>query len=80
MIEPSPEGAIGKSDLLFVTIGPDGWTGTLDGGGKYYDVYVKTAEGWRIKSRQFLMPNPKNVNRIPASELSRHPLPHPVPK
>jgi hypothetical protein len=76
MIEPSPEGAIGKSDLLFVDIGPDGKTGQVAGGGKDFDVYVKTSEGWRFKSRQFLWPDPKNVARIPASELSHHPLSH----
>src|SRR5688572_13055040 len=37
---------------------PGGATGTapLGGGGRYDDVYVKTAEGWRFKSRTVTMP------------------------
>lgn len=73
MIEASPEGAIGKSYVLQLTIGKDGSTGMIRGGGKYYDVYVKTAEGWRFKSRTFAVG--QDVDFIPASELSHHPLP-----
>jgi len=43
-IEPSPEGARGTAP-----IGADG---------RYDDVYVKTAEGWRFKSRKVTMPSP----------------------
>jgi uncharacterized protein (TIGR02246 family) len=43
-----------------VTIRPtaEGATGTvpLGNGGRYEDVYVKTAEGWRFKSRRVYMP------------------------
>src|SRR5262245_22663143 len=42
MIEPSPEGARG--------------TAALGNGGHYEDVYVKTSEGWRFKSRTVFMP------------------------
>lgn len=73
MIEPSSEGAIGKSYLVFVDIGKDGYKGELVGAGKYYDVYVKTPEGWRIKSRTWA--RGQDINRIPASELLHHPLP-----
>jgi SnoaL-like domain len=41
-IEPSPEGARG--------------TASLGNGGHYEDVYVKTPEGWRFKSRTVFMP------------------------
>jgi SnoaL-like protein len=41
-IEPSPEGARG--------------TAPLGNGGHYEDVYVKTSEGWRFKSRTVFMP------------------------
>jgi hypothetical protein len=41
-IEPSPEGARG--------------TASLGNGGHYEDVYVKTSEGWRFKSRTVFMP------------------------
>ena len=42
-IEPSPEGALGSAP-----IGADG---------RYDDIYVKTAEGWRFKSRTVTMPS-----------------------
>ena len=51
VIEPSPEGATGKSYLLQVSLGEGG--GKLIAGGKYDDVYVKTPEGWRFKSRTY---------------------------
>jgi hypothetical protein len=41
-IEPSPDGARG--------------TASLGNGGHYEDVYVKTSEGWRFKSRTVFMP------------------------
>ena len=41
-IKPSPEGATGKAHFA-----KDGW---------YEDVYVRTAEGWRFKSRMVFMP------------------------
>jgi SnoaL-like domain len=53
LIEPSPEGARGKVYLLVIDIGQDGKQTSVNMGGHYEDVYVKTAEGWRIKSRNF---------------------------
>ena len=41
-IQPSPEGARGSAPL--------------GAGGRYDDVYVKTADGWRFKSRTVTMP------------------------
>jgi len=72
MIEPSSEGAIGKSYVMFANIGPDGKGGEIVGAGKYYDVYVKTPEGWRFKSRRYIIG--QDVSLIPESELSHHPL------
>jgi microsomal epoxide hydrolase len=42
---------------------PGGATGSapLGNGGRYDDVYVKTAEGWRFKSRTVTMPRPANA-------------------
>jgi hypothetical protein len=49
-IEPAAEGANGVIPL--------------GGGGRYEDVYVKTAEGWRFKSRRvFMPPAPAERNR-----------------
>ncbi len=48
VITPSPQGAVGRIYLLQMGIkGP----GSIERHGGYEDVYVKTAEGWRIKSR-----------------------------
>ena len=54
VIEPSPEGAIGKEFLLQLRIGEGERPNDVFGGGRYDDVYVKTAEGWRFKRRQFI--------------------------
>ncbi len=48
VITASPEGATGRIYLLQLGIkGP----GSIERHGGYEDVYVKTAAGWRIKSR-----------------------------
>jgi hypothetical protein len=47
IIEASPEGARGISYLMMV----DGPAGEVYWNGWYRDVYVKTAKGWRFKSR-----------------------------
>lgn len=58
VIEPSPEGAIGKSYLVY-----PGERGILADDpehrghvGGYQDVYVKTDKGWRIKKRIHIFP------------------------
>ena len=57
VIEPSPEGAIGKSYLVYPGIegikGDPTHTGHVGG---YQDVYVKTPNGWRFKSRLHVFP------------------------
>ena len=53
LIEPSAEGARGKVYLLVLDIGQDGTPTSVNMGGHYEDIYVKTTEGWRIKSRNF---------------------------
>jgi hypothetical protein len=54
VIEPSPEGAVGKEYLLQLRIGEAERPNDVFGGGRYDDVYVKTSEGWRFKRRQFM--------------------------
>ena len=49
VITPSPEGATGKSYLLAIGVGANPTTIERQGG--YEDVYVKTEDGWRFKSR-----------------------------
>ena len=53
VIEPSPEGAVVKEYLVQLRIGDGDRPNDIFGGGRYDDVYVKTAEGWRFKQRQF---------------------------
>jgi SnoaL-like protein len=53
VIEPSPGGAAGRA--------------SLGGGGRYEDVYVKTADGWRFKQRTVFMPPLAGSNTSAAS-------------
>ena len=55
VIMPSPEGATGKSYLLAIGVGGDPTTIERQGG--YEDVYVRTRDGWRFKSRVHVFPN-----------------------
>jgi hypothetical protein len=56
MIQPSPEGAVGKQYLVLVNIGEGGKPGGefSNIGGHYEDVYTKTSQGWRFKRREFI--------------------------
>jgi len=53
VIEPVPGGAIGKTYVGIFDIGNggNGAKSRVDHGGLYNDVYVKTPQGWRFKSR-----------------------------
>jgi hypothetical protein len=53
-IEPTAEGATGKVYALVMDLGEDGKSHQIIGGGHYEDIYVRTAQGWRIKKRQFI--------------------------
>jgi hypothetical protein len=53
LIEASPEGARGKVYLLVIDIAQNGKPTSVNMGGHYEDVYVRTPEGWRIKRRDF---------------------------
>jgi hypothetical protein len=54
VIEPTPDGAIGKEYLAQFVFGDNGMPSRIFGGGHYDDVYERTAEGWRFKRRQFI--------------------------
>jgi hypothetical protein len=54
VIKPSPEGATGRSYLVALDIFEGGTPTTILHGGHYDDVYVKTPQGWRIKSRTYV--------------------------
>lgn len=49
MIVPTKDGAVGKHRLL--TVGVCGYPHAMELQGGYEDVYVKTADGWKFKSR-----------------------------
>ena len=53
VIKPSPDGASGRSYLAAIDVGENGKPSTIAHGGYYGDVYVKTPDGWRIKSRTY---------------------------
>ena len=55
VVEPAPGGAIGKTYVGIFDIGNggNGAKSRVDHGGLYNDVYVKTPQGWRFKSRSF---------------------------
>ena len=54
VIKPSPDGATGRSYLVALDISEGGKPTTILHGGHYDDVYVKTPQGWRIKSRTYV--------------------------
>ena len=57
VIEASPEGAIGKSYLVYPGVQGISGDGTHTGHvGGYQDVYVKTDKGWRFKKRIHVFP------------------------
>jgi len=58
VIEPSPSGATGKDYLVVVDIDAPGKPGKVFLMGHYDDTYVKTAEGWRFKTRTFVTARP----------------------
>ena len=56
-IAPSPEGATGEQYLVVIDPPEGGKPGRLFLGGHYEDIYVKTSEGWRYKSRTLFTAN-----------------------
>jgi hypothetical protein len=57
VIEPSPEGATGKSYLVYPGVRGIGADPDHSGHvGGYQDVYVRTLQGWRIKKRIHIFP------------------------
>jgi hypothetical protein len=57
VIEASPEGAIGKSYLVYPGVQGISGDGTHNGHvGGYQDVYVRTDKGWRFKKRIHVFP------------------------
>src|SRR5215472_12856738 len=56
VIEPMPGGAKGREYLAVIDNGLNGKASSLFLGGHYEDRYVKTPQGWRIKTRRLFPP------------------------
>ena len=54
VVEATADGAKGHQYIQVITIGGHGKAPMVDHGGRYEDVYARTAEGWRIKSRRYV--------------------------
>jgi len=57
LIEPAPQGAVGKSYVVVAQLATPGTPATVVTGGQYHDVLVRTPEGWRISRRIFVRAN-----------------------
>lgn len=66
VIDPAPGGAIGKEYVVIIDIGENGKESGIALGGRYDDEYVKTAQGWKFKSRTFT-PSRVDVQPPPAA-------------
>jgi len=51
VIEPSPEGAVGRQYVIIIDQAENGRPSRVLGAGHYEDIYVKTPQGWRFKQR-----------------------------
>jgi hypothetical protein len=54
IVYPTPEGARGNQYLVAIDVSEGGKPSSVVHGGRYDDIYVKTPQGWRFKSRQYL--------------------------
>jgi hypothetical protein len=54
-IEPSQEGADVDANMMQLTLGEPGTPPTVKGFGRYVDVTVRTAEGWRFKKKTWTL-------------------------
>jgi hypothetical protein len=76
-ITPAPGGAVGKSYLLAIGVG--GNPTTIERQGGYEDVYEKTANGWRFKSRVHVFPNLRESVQFGPRGRGAQPAPPPSP-
>ena len=78
VIEPSPEGATGKSYLVYPGVRGIGADPDHSGHvGGYQDVYVKTPLGWRFKTRLHVFP-PRVPGTVDMAEVVRLARPAPA--
>ena len=65
IIEPTPDGAKGQVNMLMIGLGGD--KNKIEHDGYYEDTYVKTAAGWKFKSRVHHATYDPNAGRATAS-------------
>ncbi|MEO8257896.1 MAG: nuclear transport factor 2 family protein [Acidobacteriota bacterium] len=75
LIDPAPGGATGRQYLVAIDIGENGMPSSIFLGGHYEDVYAKTAEGWRFKTRTFIASATGNPPEQPAARGAAAPAP-----
>ena len=54
IISPSRDGATGRVYVVWIEVEENGTPGVVRSGGHYEDAYLKTRDGWKIKSRTFV--------------------------
>jgi hypothetical protein len=67
VIEPMPGGAKGREYLAVIDNGLNGKASSLFLGGHYEDTYLKTPQGWRIKTRRLFPPRSGPQNQTAAT-------------
>jgi hypothetical protein len=67
VIEPMLGGAKGREYLAVIDNGSNGKASSLFLGGHYEDTYVKTPQGWRIKTRRLFPPRSGPQNQTAAT-------------
>lgn len=65
LVRPAPGGATGIQYAQAMDFEPGGRTGVLDHFGHYEDVYARTPQGWRFKSRRFVNESQAALKRLP---------------
>jgi SnoaL-like domain len=71
VIEPTEDGAKGKEYMVHVRYGDPGQPNIVWGGGHYEDTYVRTPNGWRFKTRQFIRSEGTPESLKPLAAASR---------
>lgn len=81
LIEPSPEGAVGTAYFAMMKSGAqEGQPSVVEFNGVYNDVFVKTRDGWKFKSRKFRLSRITVIYRLPECWLRNSgPIPSPSP-
>jgi hypothetical protein len=77
IITPTAEGATGTVDMLMIGLGGD--PNKIHHEGYYEDTYVKTAQGWRFKSRIHHVPEGGTTGQPQGGRGGQQPAPDAVP-